>query len=184
MRLKTLIIFAVLSVGYSLSSKTYAQFSLGAELGLPMGNFSDIANAGFGASVRYEASINDKLNWTGAIGYLSFSGKIFTSGNVTIPFGNSTIVPLTGGIKYYFSEASTGFYGSADLNLNFVSYYTYSLNSGNGGGYNTTSVSESKFGLAPGLGYRAGNWDFSGKFNIISNFNYFGLRVAYIFGTK
>ena len=104
MKLKTLIIIAVLSVGYSLSSKTYAQFSLGAELGLPMGNFSDIANAGFGASVRYEASINGKLNWTGAIGYLSFSGKNFTSGNVTIPFGNSTIVPLTGGIKYYLSE--------------------------------------------------------------------------------
>ena len=184
MKARILIALIAGCIGSMSISKTYAQFSAGVELGLPMGNFSDIANAGFGASIRYESSINDKLNWTGAIGYLSFSGKNFTSGNVTIPFGNSSIVPLTGGIKYYFSEANNGFYGSADLNLNFVSYYTYTLNSGNGGGYNTISVSESKFGLAPGIGYRTGNWDFSGKFNIISNLNYFGLRVAYIFGTK
>ena len=166
------------------SSKTFAQFSVGAEVGLPMGNFSDIAKAGFGGSVRYEATINDKLNWSASAGYLSFTGKDFTVLNVTIPFGNSSIIPLVGGIKYYFSEASNGFYGAADLGLNFISYYTYSYNSGNGGGYNSSSASETRFGFAPGIGYRMGNWDFTAKYNLISDANYLGLRAAYIFGTK
>ena len=184
MKLKTLIILAVLSVGYSLSSKTYAQFSIGGELGLPMGNFSDIAGPGFGGSLRYEANISDKLNWTGSVGYLSFGGKTFTSGNVSIPFGSSSIVPLVGGIKYYFSEANNGFYGSADLGLNFISYYVYTYNSGNGGGYNSSTASTTRIGFAPGIGYRTGNWDFSGKFNIISDLNYFGVRVGYLFASK
>lgn len=184
MKSKKIFIIVISLVTCLSLSKTYAQFSAGVELGLPMGNFSDISNIGFGGSVRYEGSIKNKLNWTASIGYLSFSGKTFTVNNVSIPFGNSAIVPITGGIKYYFSGANDGFYGTADLSLNFVSFYVYSYNSGNGGGYNLASANESRLGFAPGIGYRTGNWDFSGKFNLISDLNYFGLRAAYIFGGK
>jgi hypothetical protein len=111
---------------------------------------------------------------------LSFGGKTFTVNNVTIPFGNSSIVPLAGGVKYYFSEANRGFYGAADLGLNFVLFYTCTYNSGNGGGYNTATATKTRFGIAPGAGYRMNNWDFTGRFNLISNTDYLGLRVAYI----
>ena len=149
-----------------------------------MGNFSDIASTGFGASFRYEAGIKDQLNWTASIGYLSFGEKTYRVNNVSIPFGSTSLIPITGGIKYYFSAANSGFYGSADLGLNFISTYVYTYNSGNGGGYNLSSVSETKLGFSPGIGYRTGSWDFGGKFNIISDRNYFGVRVAYVFGNK
>jgi hypothetical protein len=167
-------------------SNTFAQFSLGAEVGLPMGNFGDIAGAGFGGSLRYEANISDKLNWSASAGYLSFSGKTYTypGTNVTIPFGNFSIIPITGGVKYYFSEVNNGFYGAADLGFNFISTYDVTYNSGNGGGYNLSSASTTKFGLSPGVGYRTGNWDLAARFNLISDANYLGVRVAYVFGTK
>ena len=154
-----------------------AQFSVGAELGLPIGNFSGLANAGFGVSAKYEASIKDQLNWTGSVGYLSFGGKAFLGGT----FGNVSVIPLLGGIKYYFNTAGSGFYASGDLGLNFISYSVAFPNSGNGQGVSFASASTTRFGITPGVGYRIDNWDFSGRFNFISDFNYLGIRVAYVF---
>ncbi len=159
-------------------SNATAQFSAGVEVGIPMGNFSNVAGAGFGVSGRYEASIKDKLNWTASAGFLSFSGKAFLGGT----FGNVSLVPLVGGIKYYFNEAKNGFYGTADIGLSFINYSVAYPNSGNGNGVTFASASTTRFGLAPGVGYRMGNWDFTGRFNLVSDFNYFGLRAAYIFG--
>ena len=119
---------------------------------------------------------------------MSFGGKDFTvpgNSNLVIPFGTSSIIPLNGGIKYYFSTANGGFYGSAEIGINFLSAYTYTYNSGNNGsGYNISKNADARFGLIPGIGYRIDNWDFSGKFNLVSDANYLGLRVAYVFGAK
>lgn len=164
--------FLLLSV-----SNVMAQFSAGAELGFPMGNFSNVASAGFGISGRYEASIKDKLNWTASVGFLSFGGKAFLGGT----FGNVSVIPLVGGIKYYFNTANDGFYATADLGLNVINYSVAYPNSGNGNGVTFASASTTRLGLAPGVGYRMGNWDFTGRFNLVSDFNYFGLRAAYIF---
>lgn len=78
--LNIVLICVLLSLSFT---NAMAQFSGGAEVGLPMSTFSDLAKVGFGASVRYEASIQDKLSWTGSAGYLSFSGNDFTVGTVT-----------------------------------------------------------------------------------------------------
>ena len=157
-----------------------AQFSGGAELGLPMGNFSDVANTGFGVSARYEASIKDKLNWTASAGYLSFGGKSYLGGT----FGNVSAIPLVGGIKYYFNEASNGLYATADLGLNFINYSVAYPNNGSGLGVTFASATTTRLGVSPGVGYRINNWDFTGRFNLVTDFNYLGLRVAYIFGSK
>ena len=180
---KRLILILALTACFS-TSKTFAQFSGGLELGLPMGNFSDMASTGFGVTAKYEANISDKLNWNAGIGYLSFSGKTFNIFNVSIPFGNTTNIPISGGIKYYFSEVNKGFYGAMDLSFNFLSTYVYTYNNGNGGGYNLSSVSQTNFGLNPGIGYRTGNFDFTGRFNMVGDFSYVGLRAAYVFGGK
>lgn len=170
----------ILATGFSAS----AQFSAGLESGFPMGNFSDIASTGFGASVRYEKTIKNQLRWTASAGYLSFSGKTFTSGNVSIPFDNTTNIPFAGGIKYYFSEPGKGFYGGLDLSLNLLSTYVYTINSGNGGGYTLISQSENKFGINPGIGYRLPHWDFAARYNAVGDFSYFGIRAAYVFASK
>lgn len=166
------------------ASSAVAQFSGGLEVGLPMGTFSDVAKVGFGASVKYEASIKDKLSWTGSAGFLSFGGNSFTVGTISGEYGSVSVIPIIGGIKYYFNEASNGLYASADLSINFISYSVLYPNSGNGNGYTTGTASTSRIGFAPGIGYRTGNWDFSGRFNLVSDFNYLGIRAAYIFGSK
>jgi hypothetical protein len=180
MKSRKSVILVIALVGFMTSSNLFAQFSGGLELGLPMGNFSDIANVGFGISGKYEAQIKDKLSWTAGLGYLSFGGKSFLGGS----FGSTSIVPLAGGIKYYFNEANNGLYAAGDLSINFISYSVAFPNQGNGLGVTFGTASGSKFGFSPGIGYRSGNWDFTGKFNLVGDFSYLGLRAAYIFGGK
>src|SRR5579859_5915206 len=158
-------------------AKASAQFSAGAELGLPMGNFSDVSNTGLGVSLRYEANIQDKLNWTASIGYLSFGGKPYLGGS----FGNVSAIPLAGGIKYYLNKAGDGLYLAGDLGINFISYSVAFPNQGSGNGVTFASANTTRVGLSPGVGYRIKNWDFTGRFNLVSDFTYLGLRAAYVF---
>jgi hypothetical protein len=146
-------LFVVTAFGSAFSQ---GNFSAGLELGFPLGTFADFSNVGFGVNGRYEAPIQTKLNWTVTAGFLSFGSK----------FGSSfTLIPLQGGLKYYFQRSNSGVYGNADLGLFF------------GSGNN----SETKFGFSPGFGYRSGKFDLLGRFNVVSNLNYFSLRAAYVF---
>ena len=144
-----------------------AQFSAGAELGLPMGTpFSDGWGIGFGGFAKYQKELGDKMNWTASGGFQSFSGKTTAGSTTSSP--SITLIPITGGIQYFFSELNNGFYGSADAGLVFAS-----------GG---AGSSETKFGVVPGLGYRTGKLDFNVRYSLVSDVNSLGLRVGYIFG--
>ena len=176
-QLSSIIICLVLFVS---ANTAMAQFSAGLETGLPLGDFSTVSNAGFGVSGRYEANIQDNINWTASIGYLSFGGKDFLGGK----YGTVSVIPVVGGAKYYFNEKDNGWYGAADLGFSFISYSVADPNSGNGNGVTFENSSVTRFGLSPGVGYRMGNWDFTGRFNLMSDFNYMGVRAAYVFGIK
>lgn len=109
----TVVMFAFAALVMFTAGSAFAQkgeFSGGLELGLPMGNFGDAANIGIGASARYEAPIQDKLNWTGNLGYLHFGSKGSGSG-VSASYG---MIPIQGGIKYYFDKSNSGFYAGAN----------------------------------------------------------------------
>ncbi|MFM9838795.1 MAG: hypothetical protein ACKVOQ_11060 [Cyclobacteriaceae bacterium] len=152
--------FAVTTFGFAFSQ---GNFSAGLDLGLPLGTpFSDFYSVGFGISGRYEAPIQTKLNWTATGGFLSFGGKTVTGFSVK----SITMIPIQGGIKYYFQKSNSGIYGDASLGLFFLS--------GSGS-------SETKVGFSPGFGYRSGKFDILGRFNVVSDFNYFGIRGAYVF---
>lgn len=144
----------------------FSQFSAGVDLALPNGDWSTYLGTGIGLSGRYEAQIQDKFNWTASAGFLSFSGKSGYSGTFTI-------IPITGGVKYYFQEENAGFYVAADLGIYF--------RSASAGG---VSTSDNKIGIAPGVGYRVSTWDFAFRLNSVSDSNYLGLRAAYVFGGK
>ncbi len=174
------ILVVMIAITFTNVNKANAQFSGGVDLGIPNGAWSDYSGLGIGLSGRYEAPIQDKLNWTASLGFLSFAGKSFTTivgfnpnnGQPiygTVSASSGTMVPLTGGIKYYFQESNSGFYGGADLGIFFLS---------SGG------VSSSKFGFSPGIGYRMEKFDFTFRFNAVSDANFLGLRAAYIFGGK
>ena len=179
MKLRLFIFFFLLNFFLAIAP-VFAQFSIGAELGLPVGNFSNISNPGFGASARYEAALTGQLNWTASVGFLSFGGKSYLGG----AYGTTSIVPIVGGLKYYITEANNGIYVAADLGLNIVGYSIAFPNQGNGQGVTFATSSTSRFGFSPGVGYRIGHWDFAGRINLLADFSYFGIRGAYIFGGK
>jgi hypothetical protein len=155
------------------ASGAMAQISGGLELGIPLGNFGDGSNLGFGASARYDGAIKEKLAWTATVGYLSYGLKSSSGGS-----GHTSMIPIMGGIKYYFNEDNNGFYGGADIG--FVPI-TVSVSVS---GFGSASASETRFGFSPGLGYRMGQFDFAARYNLISDFNTIGIRAAYVFSKK
>jgi hypothetical protein len=149
----------------------FSQFSVGLDLGLPNGSWSDGWGTGFGVTGRYEAPIQDKLSWTASAGFMSFSGK--SVGGYSYP--SLTMIPVTGGVKYYFQESGTGFYAAGDVGFWLASVAASST-------LGTASSSKTYFGFAPGVGYRINQFDFTFRFNAVSDVSYMGLRAAYVFG--
>lgn len=149
----------ILLFGLGISISSFAQFSAGLETGLAATNSPDIGSFGVGGSIRYEAPIQNKLSWACGLGYSSFLERIQDG----YPTGNK-IISISNGVKYYFLESANGLYAAVDLGLDITS---------------------SKRGiLSPGIGYRTSKWDFTGRYNAISEANYFSLRAAYVFRLK
>ncbi len=154
----------------SMSAMAQGRFSLGANLAAPVGDFGDAAGIGFGLSGRYEAGINENLTWNGTLGFLSFSDS------EDLGF-NYSMIPITGGLKYYFTENFNGFYAGADLGIYIVRAKGEFLGV-------DVDESDSEFGFAPGAGYHINNIDIQASFNLVGDADYFGIRVGYTFGAK
>ncbi|MGC4022832.1 MAG: outer membrane beta-barrel protein [Cyclobacteriaceae bacterium] len=175
------LVFAVLFI--MAVTPAFSQFSAGLELGIPtwsnpsFGGASVSTGVAPGVSVKYEAAISgvDKLSWVASAGYLSFSTKVSDSGQSTT--FSTSVIPITGGVKYYFQESGSGFYGAADLGF-------FLLNTAANSDLGTPSSSSTKFGLGIGAGYRINSFDFSLRYNLPSDANYIALRAAYVFGGK
>lgn len=150
----------------AVASFAQGRFSIGAELSLPQGDWGDFVGMGFGGTVRYEAPINSNLSWMGTAGYVAFGEK--DDSGLTM-----SMIPVTAGAKYYFTESFTGFYAGADLGMFFA---TVKLGD--------ASESDSEFGFAPMVGYHLGAIDIGAKYQIISDANFVGFRIAYVLGGK
>ncbi len=169
------------------------RLSVGAELGLPMGTFGDVASIGFGASARYEMPMGDNLGLMGTVGFLSFSGKDITVGTVTVKGNSQTMIPIQVGAKYYFTEQQNGMYGAFELGIHMSSYTTpayagYTIAGVTYGAYPETTTTASNLSFAPGVGYHLDNIDLGLRYQIISatggSSSYLGVRIAYVFGEK
>jgi hypothetical protein len=162
---KVILSLAVICIAGA-SAFAQGRFSVGAEVALPQGDWSDFVGVGIGGSVRYESAINDNLSWMGTAGYISFAEKDDSG----LKF---SMIPVQAGLKYYFNESFNGFYGAAELGITFAKAE-----------FAGVSASDSEFGFAPSVGYHLGNIDISARYQIISDANYLGFRVAYVFGGK
>lgn len=145
------------------SSMAQGRFSVGAELAFPQDDWADFVGVGLGISGRYEAPINENFSWMATAGFLSFGEEDNNDVNVTI-------IPINGGVKYYFNGSSfDGFYAGAELGLNFV------------GG---DADSETELGFAPQIGYHLPVVDISLRYSLVDDFDYVAFRVAYVFGSN
>ncbi len=150
----------------------------GVELGLPIGDWSDFAGTGIGGTARFEYAFTKQIVAMITAGYISFGGK------ETEGFSYSySAIPLLPGVKYYFKN---GLYGMAELGLHFFSLDFEVPAQTFGGitfGGSSGSSSSTDFTLSLGAGYEtpiSDNviLDANVKFAIISDANYFGVRVG------
>jgi hypothetical protein len=172
------------------SSNAQGRFSIGAELALPMGNFSDAAGIGFGASAGYELSVSDNIGVTGNAGYLMFGKKTFNTGFAETEFKYS-MIPIQIGGKYYFGETMEGIYLGAQVGVHMLSLKVETPSVTIGGVTipgSSSSDSETKISYAPQVGYHLANIDIGVRYQMVategSTTSYLGARIAYVFGGK
>jgi hypothetical protein len=171
-KLLVLVVLFVLTVCVNAQSKSDKplKFGVGAMIGLPMGDYTDVASLAYGADVMGEYAVAEKIGITLSVGYLDWSKKSAFKAfedemGEKISLG---MIPVLAGIKYSFTDK---IYGSAQAGLSF------STQSGNSG---------SAFTFAPGVGYKI-----SDKFDLLlkyqsaskdgASMSFLGLRAGLTF---
>lgn len=171
------IIFSILTVFLfsfgSINAQNQMAVGAGIVVSLPMGDFGDAANTGFGGTASFELGFMPQLVGVGHIGYI-----VYGTESDAVDFST---VPLLVGVKYYFVPA-LGFYGIGQIGLNLFST-TVEVPQVFGFGGGSVSESHSEFTFVLGAGYELPvspnfSLDFTGTFNLISNFNNLQLRAG------
>ena len=172
------------------------RLSIGAELGIPMGDFADFNGIGIGGTIRYEAPVGDNLGITGTAGYLSFSGKDFTVAGFTFKGESTYLIPVQAGAKYYFDQQQEGLYGHVMVGVHMyktteatVDPVTFAIT--------TKDKMKAALSYAPEIGYHMENIDIGLRYQIYSisaddglggtktkSYSYLGLRLAYVLGGR
>ncbi len=182
---KISITFAAFALAGSISAQSN-QLSFGADIGLPMGDFGDVASLIIGPSVGFELPIGDNLGVTIQAGYslvmLKDEAKDF--------FDSYSMIPAQAGLKYYFTENQSGLYGHGQVGIHSATVKTPDIDLGPFGKIEGTSQSSTNLSWAIGAGYMMEKLDIGVRYNSISPdsdagdeakaSSYIGLRVAYL----
>jgi hypothetical protein len=171
--LATLVV-AGLAFGQGMPAKGKMTLGIGGELSLPMGDFGDAYNLGYGGSARFQYGLEDNITLYGTVGYLVWSvDEDVLGGDASL----GGLEFLAGG-KYGFGS---GFYGLAELGITSFSF-SYDYTDPFTGQTTTFDESDSKFMLAPGVGYAYKGLTLEVKYFLLdSDFSNFAFRVGYDF---
>lgn len=171
----TLVAFLFLSP-VLLKAQNNVNIGVGAEIGLPSGNFSNLSGIGLGASIKADFPIAENFALSLNAGYMNFFGRKNQLFNVQ----DLSYIPVKVGFKYQLSESfyAEGQLGAAlPLNKDKKTLFAWSPGIGN------------QFKLSGGnkldLGIRYEAW--TGKSSTVglnksSTNGFVGIRFAYIFG--
>jgi hypothetical protein len=152
------------------------RLSIGAEAGIPVGDFNNAYNANVGGSLQADFPVASQLFVTVNAGYNTFLGKTVSGFTLT----NLQLIPAKAGLKYF---ATPNFYVQAEAGASFVA------NKKDVGATNSTL-----FTYAPQVGYLfplgGKNYidagvRYEGNTALVDNgstLGFVGLRVAYAFG--
>src|SRR5690606_14854445 len=165
-----LILWAALVV--NAQKEGFHTIGAGAELAMPMGDFSNAFGIGFGATGKVFYGISDEADITGTLGYIHFGMKDESE----FMSGSMGMVPIMFGYRHDFG----GFYGEPQIGLTIVSSKITMDDMGMGFG-GSGSSSTSKLSLSLGGGYMFGDWDLGLRFQIVDNLNFIGARIGYNF---
>jgi len=158
------------------TSNNGVRLSIGAEAGIPVGDFNNAYNANVGGSLQVDLPVATDLFVTVNAGYNTFLGKTVNGFSVT----NIQLIPAKAGLKYF---ATPSLYVQAEAGASFVA------NKKDIGATNSTL-----FTYAPQIGYLFpvggksyidAGVRYEGNTALVDNgstLGFVGLRVAYAFG--
>lgn len=165
-----LILYATLAV--NAQQEGFHKISIGAEGALPIGDFGEGNNIGFGASGKVHYGITQQADITGMVGYLHFGMKNDTE----YISARTGILPVLFGYRHRFDtfyvEPQVGF-------AHVLSKVTVKDDLGMGLSEWGGSASATKFSAAAGGGLEFGSWDLGARFQLIDNLNFLSIRLAY-----
>jgi len=169
--MKKLFVLTAIAVCSSLMVKAQkdgiTRFSLGPELGVATGTFSNFAGLGIGATIQAEHFFQENISGTAIFGLVDYFG---TSYDNNLKYKSTVILPLRVGGRYYIGD---GFHLGAQIGLGFVS----------------GPLSSTGFAYSPQIGY---NFKTNKGKSIDATFKYdgyaisggslsaLGIRVAYV----
>lgn len=149
-----------------------------AGIALPMGDFADGYDMGFGGNALFVYHASPNVDVTGSAGYLTWSGKDALDGSTF------SSIPVMVGARYLFGKGKFNPYLGAELGMHFSSFdYEFM-----GVDY---SSSDSYFGWGAGAGflYQIGNnmdLDVNARYNSISSeggaSDYVSILIGLLFG--
>ncbi|RFZ90842.1 hypothetical protein D0C36_17985 [Mucilaginibacter conchicola] len=116
-------------------SPTQGKFSIGVEVGLPLGDAKNASNLIIGGSLKYEHPVAENVFITGSAGY----SKFLNNEEAKAADYSFSAIPVKVGVKYFFDQ---GFYGEAQIGAAFL-HESIGDNSGNA----------TAFAYSPGIGY-------------------------------
>ena len=156
--------------------KGQVEVLMGIEIVIPRGELNDIAIIGLGGSGGVELPLTKKLGLTAQVGYIYLRPKKKSI--------SAYMMPLQGGIRYYFREKDKGIY----LHPKFGAHkLTVTTKEASRVGYYIPAERSSIGGLSYGIGvgYLANREiDIEFRYNIIANDeagSYVGIRLGFSF---
>ncbi|PWS28354.1 hypothetical protein DHW03_00405 [Pedobacter yonginense] len=176
-QIKFVLVLFIFSVSIKVQAQNNSSIGVGAEIGLPSGNFTSLSGIGLGASLKANLPISQSFAITLNGGIMNFFGKR----NQIINIKDLTYLPAKAGLKYQLGE---GFYAEGQigaglpLNEGQKALFIWSPGIGNIfriGGKNKLD-----------LGIRYESWMGKNDNQIIlnrtSSKGFVGIRFAYLFG--
>ena len=127
---------------------------------LPLGDFADLTSYGVGATVYIAHGVAKQVVLTGRTGFHFFGGKetsystILDDGTQTIDF---SLIPILGGVKYFFSEGDMRAYGGLEAGV-FIQNASGEYTSSSGSSGTVEYDTQTDVALVPqvGMQFRSG----------------------------
>lgn len=173
---KILLLFILFLISGTLKAQSQANIGIGAEIGLPSGNFANLSGIGLGASLKADLPIASDFAISLNGGFMNFFGKR----NQLFKVQDLTYIPVKAGLKYQLSES---FYAEGQLGAGFSikngqnTLFVWSPGIGNQ--FKLSGENKLDFGIR----YEA--WtgkNAAGGLDKSSSKGFVGVRVAYVFG--
>ncbi len=142
------------------------QMGIGFDAGIPTGNLTISSDLVLGGTIALQYGITNNVAVTLTSGANHFLSK--TDPNTGRPYDSFGIIPIKAGVKVYF--AHNGYFG---------------LEGGIGIEETDSGVGNTKYIVAPAVGYATKHWDVSIRYENdlgqMDNYGYVALRIAYGF---